>query len=105
MTKMTTFNVAAALAGALAVTTAATTPVSAQGLIKCYGISLKAQNSCGNAAKTHSCAGLATIDFDGGEWRAVNAAAVCENLNGTLEPTEGINVQAKVKYEELAARG
>ena len=40
MTKMTTFNVAAALAGALAVTMlgAATTPVSAQGLIKCYGM-------------------------------------------------------------------
>ena len=36
--------------------------------VKCYGISKAGENDCANAAGTHSCAGQATVDYDGGEY-------------------------------------
>ena len=53
---------------------------------KCYGVVKAGHNDCGNAAKTHSCAGHATVDGDGGEWLAL-PKGVCEKLvGGSLEP-------------------
>lgn len=100
MTKLGALNVATALAGALALASVAT-PASAQGLVKCYGIALKGQNSCANAANTHTCAGQAKVDFDGGEWRATPSAAVCTALAGTAAPTQGMNMAAKAKFTEM----
>lgn len=90
MNKLTALNIAAALTGAVALA-ALVVPAGAQGgLEKCYGISKAGENSCANQAGTHSCAGQSTVDYDGGEWRAVGAG-VCAELGGKLEPFEGVN--------------
>lgn len=81
-------TVAAALAGALSVIAMAP-PSVAQELEKCYGISKAGENSCASQAGTHSCAGQSTVDYDGGEWRAV-AKGVCQELGGQLQPFQGV---------------
>ena len=56
---------------------------------KCYGVVKAGHNDCGNASKTHSCAGYATVDADGGEWLTL-PKGVCEKLaGGSLTPYEG----------------
>lgn len=56
---------------------------------KCYGVAKAGHNDCGNASKTHSCAGYSTVDADGGEWLAL-PKGVCERLaGGSLTPYEG----------------
>ncbi len=53
---------------------------------KCYGVVKAGKNDCGNASKSHSCAGLAEADSDGGEWVTV-PEGLCEKLaGGSLEP-------------------
>jgi uncharacterized membrane protein len=91
MNKISTLHVATALTGAL-LFAAAAAPASAADpeLVKCYGISKAGENSCANAAGTHSCAGQSAADYDGGEWRAVPAPA-CDRLAGSQTPFEGIN--------------
>lgn len=55
---------------------------------KCYGVVKAGHNDCANASKTHSCAGHATTDADGGEWLTL-PAGVCEKLaGGSLTPKE-----------------
>ncbi len=59
-----------------------------EGKEKCYGVVKAGANDCGNAAKTHSCAGHATEDAAGGEWLAL-PTGVCEKLaGGSLTPKE-----------------
>lgn len=88
-------TIAAALAGALSMVSLlpATGAAAAEagGLEKCYGISKAGQNSCANAAGTHSCAGQSTVDYDGGEWRAVRAG-VCAETGGKLDPFAGVGM-------------
>ena len=94
--KLTSLNVAAALAGALALAAIAA-PASAEdasGLEKCYGISKAGENSCANKSGSHSCAGQAKADYEGSEWRAV-AKGVCTELGGSLDPFDGINPKKK----------
>lgn len=54
----------------------------------CYGVALKGQNDC--AAAQHSCAGLATVDYDGQSWKAVpkGTCATMKSLHGpgSLKP-------------------
>lgn len=78
------------LASAVALTIAGgVTPAEAAGKEKCYGVVKAGKNDCGNASKTHSCAGLAEVDGDGGEWVTV-PEGLCEKLvGGSLEPVEG----------------
>ena len=55
---------------------------------KCYGVVKAGHNDCGNAAKTHSCAGHAEVDGDGGEWLTL-PKGVCEKLvGGSTSPIE-----------------
>ena len=90
--RATILSVAAAFAGAVAVGATVTVPVDAAAAkVKCYGISKAGQNDCANAAGTHSCAGQSTLDFDGGEWKAVSSAEKCSAEGGSLEPYEGVN--------------
>ena len=57
-----------------------------EGKEKCYGVAKAGANDCANASKTHSCAGHAAADADGGEWLAL-PAGTCEKLvHGSLEP-------------------
>jgi uncharacterized membrane protein len=56
---------------------------------KCYGVAKAGMNDCGDAKKTHSCMGHATVDGDPNEWVAV-PAGLCEKLvGGSLTPAEG----------------
>ncbi len=56
---------------------------------KCYGVVKAGANDCANAAKTHSCAGQAATDADGGEFIAL-PAGVCDRLaSGSTAPSEG----------------
>jgi uncharacterized membrane protein len=78
---------AAALAGAVSFAMMSL-PASGQSQEKCFGISKAGENSCANAAGTHSCAGQSTADYSGGDWKLV-AAGTCESMGGKLEPFEG----------------
>jgi uncharacterized membrane protein len=55
---------------------------------KCYGVAKAGENSCANAAGTHSCAGQSTADFSGGDWKLV-PAGTCMQMGGKTEPFEG----------------
>ena len=77
------------LASAVALTAAAGTVSAAHAMAagkeKCYGVVKAGANDCGNAAKTHSCAGQSAVSGDPGEWLAL-PAGVCEKLvGGSLE--------------------
>lgn len=75
--------VAVTLAGGIA---AGASEAQAADKEKCYGVVKAGHNDCGNAAKTHSCAGHATQDADGGEWLSL-PKGVCERLaGGSLTP-------------------
>lgn len=77
------------LAGAVALTVAGgvgTADALSKNKEKCYGVVKAGSNDCGNAAKTHSCAGQSEVDGDGGEWLAL-PKGVCERLvGGSTEP-------------------
>jgi uncharacterized membrane protein len=73
-------KVALALAAAIG---AAETSAIAGETENCYGVSLKGQNDC--AAARHSCAGQATIDYDGASWKAV-PKGTCTSLKTPFGP-------------------
>ncbi|MCB1495272.1 MAG: DUF2282 domain-containing protein [Bauldia sp.] len=81
----------AVLAGAVTAAVASfAVPASAAEMEKCYGVSLKGQNDC--AAGAHSCAGTATIDYDGQSFKLV-PAGTCTDMEtpfgpGSLEPIQ-----------------
>ncbi len=66
---------------------------------KCYGVVKAGHNDCGDAAKTHSCAGYSKVDGHGGEWLAL-PKGVCERLvGGSLTPKEGSEKPAMEEKE------
>lgn len=89
-----TARCATALAGAL-IALAAAPAASAhngppsKGMEKCYGIARAGQNSCGSAAGTHGCAGLAKSDYEGHEFLEV-AKGTCKAQGGKLHPFKGM---------------
>ena len=73
--------IAGSIASALA---AAASPVVAAGEQEnCYGVALKGQNDC--AAAAHSCAGQATINFDGQSWKSVPKGS-CVSIKSPFGP-------------------
>jgi uncharacterized membrane protein len=53
---------------------------------KCFGIVKAGKNDCAAPDGTHSCAGLAKNDGDGGEW-VLLPSGTCERvLGGSLQP-------------------
>jgi len=83
---------AAALLSAASMAAAVATAPAAQAFDgKCYGIAKAGENDCGNAAGSHVCAGQSTVDYDGGEWKAVSSAEDCTRMGGAIEPFEGVN--------------
>ena len=68
-----------ALMGAVAAALGAvtTTPVSAQAMEKCYGVSLAGENGCAAGPGT-TCAGSSTIDYQGNAWTLVPAGTCAE---------------------------
>ena len=55
---------------------------------KCYGVVKAGKNDCANAAGTHSCAGQAAQDNDGGEWVYV-PKGLCDKLAGGSTSPKG----------------
>lgn len=68
--------VAGAIAAALSVH--ATTVVNAQATEKCYGVALAGANDCAAGPGT-TCAGTASVDYQGNAWKAV-ATGTCETM-------------------------
>ena len=92
MTTLSNKTINTLIAGAFATTmgvAATSVDASEQAKVekeKCYGVVKAGKNDCGNAAGTHSCAGHASTDADGGEWLSL-PKGICERLaGGSLEP-------------------
>jgi uncharacterized membrane protein len=69
-----------AVAGVFAATMAAhTTPASAQSKEKCYGVSMAGQNDCAAGPGT-TCAGTASVDYQGNAWKLVDAGT-CASMD------------------------
>lgn len=87
MTQMsTTLTLAASLATAL---TMAAGTAQAADMEKCYGVALAGQNDCAAGPGT-TCAGTATMDYQGNAWKLV-PAGTCVTMEtpkgmGSLEP-------------------
>ncbi|HUP09565.1 MAG TPA: DUF2282 domain-containing protein [Caldimonas sp.] len=82
------FVLSAALAGAVAASTAALAgPVTPQpGQEKCYGVAKAGANDCASATGTHACAGQGSKkDNDPNEFKYV-AAGTCEKMGGSMKP-------------------
>lgn len=80
---------AAALATAALLATSPALAAGGQGAAKekCYGVALKGHNDC-KAGPGTSCAGTASVDYQGNAWKLV-AAGSCINQGGTLEAHAG----------------
>ncbi len=67
-----TFATAAVVAGALAVAGASTisSPVYADGNVKCFGVAKAGQNDCAAGPGT-TCAGTSKVDYQGNAWKLV----------------------------------
>ena len=89
-TKLTTAALAAAVAGAFAIST-----VPANAAVKCYGISKKGENDCANKKAGHSCKGQNKVSFDGNDWKLVADAGACASAKGKTKPLDGINKMLK----------
>jgi uncharacterized membrane protein len=73
--------IAGSVAGALAAS--ATSKAAAAEQENCYGVALKGQNDC--AAAQHSCAGQATISYDGQSWKSV-PKGTCTSMKSPYGP-------------------
>ncbi|MSO73074.1 MAG: DUF2282 domain-containing protein [Rhodospirillaceae bacterium] len=51
---------------------------------QCYGVAKAGENGCASANGSHTCGGLAKVDFSGQEWKLVEAGT-CLKLGGKLE--------------------
>ena len=88
--RTTALTLAAAVTGAVAAVGFAG-PTHAQDQVQCFGISAAGQNDCANAAGTHACAGLSTVDYSYEDFKLVDSAQACTDQGGQLEASVGIN--------------
>lgn len=82
---------AGAMSAALTLATAPASAEAAEGMEKCYGVSLAGQNDCAAGPGT-SCAGTSTVDYQGNAWKLV-PAGTCTSIDtphgkGSLEAIE-----------------
>jgi uncharacterized membrane protein len=70
---------------------------------KCYGVVKAASNDCASASGSHSCAGHAATDGDGGEWIALPAGVCSKLVNGSLEPVAAAAPAAEAAPAEAEA--
>jgi uncharacterized membrane protein len=88
-----TTRVSLAVAAALAIVSSQSGHVAAEERERerCYGISPAGENDCASAPDVigeHDCAGAATIDYNGQDWRLVPAGTCAEP--GSTEPFDGV---------------
>ncbi len=55
---------------------------------KCYGVVKAGHNDCGNASKSHSCAGHAAVDGASDEWVALPKGTCDKIVGGSTTSTE-----------------
>ena len=55
---------------------------------ECYGIAKAGENDCASANGSHTCGGLAKLDYGGQEYRNVPKGS-CERMGGKLEAFDG----------------
>jgi uncharacterized membrane protein len=86
---LSTFAIAAAVAGAMAAVSEASAAKTDQD--KCYGVSLKGKNDCAAGPGT-TCAGTSKVDYQGDAWKYVAkgtcTAIVTPKGKGSLEPIQ-----------------
>jgi len=72
---------AAIVAGALAASVASLSPMNAHAeeQEKCFGVSLAGENDCAAGPGT-TCAGTATMDYQGNAWKLV-PAGTCDSIS------------------------
>jgi uncharacterized membrane protein len=83
-----TLTLTGAVAAALAASTLAAQAAPPAGKEACYGVAMKGHNDC--AAGVHDCAGKATADYSGADFKYV-PAGTCAKMNahghmGSLTP-------------------
>lgn len=71
------FAILGAVAAAAAATAATTDAADAQAQEKCFGVSLAGANDCAAGPGT-TCAGTATVDYQGNAWALVPAGTCTE---------------------------
>ncbi|MEX1661283.1 DUF2282 domain-containing protein [uncultured Thioclava sp.] len=85
----TTLGIAAAVTCALGIATAAQADDMSKKMEKCFGVALAGQNDCAAGPGT-TCAGTATMDYQGNAWKLVPAGTCAEIKTphgmGSLEP-------------------
>ncbi len=87
---------AAALAGAVAITACLAPGASAateKGKEKCYGVAKAGENGCEAADGSHDCGGLSKVDYSGQEWTLVETGT-CVKMGGKLAPFKGVGKPA-----------
>ncbi|MDX2141726.1 MAG: DUF2282 domain-containing protein [Rhodospirillaceae bacterium] len=84
----------AALAAALASTSAVGAPNDGKGKEKCYGIAKAGENGCQSLSGSHTCGGCSTVDYSGEDWKWV-PMGTCQDLGGQLTAFEGIGRPAQ----------
>ena len=68
------------LASAVATAVAGlSTTAAAEGVVKCFGVSLAGENDCAAGPGT-TCAGTSTVDYQGNAWTLV-PAGTCETMD------------------------
>jgi len=87
-------TLATALLGAVALSALPASATEEMAMQKCYGIAKAGENGCASARGTHSCAGHATTDYDGGDWKMVPEGK-CEEMHGKPEAFDGMNEAMK----------
>lgn len=89
MSELNLKTLAAAVAGAVAVTTFTAPAFAADAKKeKCYGVAKAGENACASANGSHSCTAQAKVDYDGQEWKMVEAGT-CEKMGGKKVAFEG----------------
>jgi uncharacterized membrane protein len=96
MSELNLKTLAAAVAGAVTMAAFAmpSTAVAQSGKEKCYGISKAGENQCAAANGAHSCQAQSKVDFDGNEWKYVDAGS-CEKMGGKKEAFQGKGMPEK----------
>jgi uncharacterized membrane protein len=90
MSELNLKTLAAAVAGAVALTAMAAPAAMAQAKKeKCFGVAKAGENACASANGSHGCTAQAKVDYDGQEWKMVEAGT-CEALGGKKTAFEGV---------------
>ncbi|MEM6711407.1 MAG: DUF2282 domain-containing protein [Pseudomonadota bacterium] len=92
--------IAAAVAGAASAVTV-TAPAHAQGMEKCFGISVAGANDCAAGPGT-TCAGTSTVDYQGNAWTFV-PTGTCEQYGSATDVSDDLYLPEgrKGSLEEL----